>query len=81
MCFNNWPLDSNAYNTNDFKEWYSYVEGILGDSTALFSFWCEEHQDEVSTFIEQFVDVFNHLAERNAVDAIPATMHNDESRL
>lgn len=81
VCFNNWPLDSNAYNTNDFKEWYSYVEGILGDSTALFSFWCEEHQDEVSAFIEQFVDVFNHLAERNAVDAIPATMHNDESRL
>lgn len=76
VCFNNWPLEVNAYSTNNFKQWYSYAESTLGDSTILFDFWCSEHQDVVLAFIEQFVDVFNQLAERNAADAIPGAMHN-----
>lgn len=76
VCFNNWPLEVNAYSTNNFKQWYSYAESTLGDSTILFDFWCSEHQDVVLAFIEQFVDVFNQLAERNAADAIPGVMHN-----
>ena len=30
-----------------------------------------------NTFVERFVDVFNRLAERNSVDAIPTITHND----
>lgn len=77
VCFNSWPLDVSSYNTNEFKKWYSYAESTLGDTTILFDFWCGEHQDNVSTFVEQFVDVFNRLAERNSVDAIPTITHND----
>ncbi len=77
VCFNSWPLDISSYNTNEFKKWYSYAESTLGDTTILFDFWCSEYQDNVSTFVEQFVDVFNRLAERNSVDAIPTITHND----
>lgn len=77
VCFNSWPLDVSSYNTNDFKKWYSYAESTLGDTTILFDFWCSEHQDNISTFVERFVDVFNRLAERNSVDAIPTITHND----
>lgn len=77
VCFNSWPLDVSAYNSNEFKKWYSYAESALGDATILFDFWCGEHQDDVSTFVELFVDVFNRLAEKNSVDAIPTIIHND----
>ena len=77
ICFNNWPLDVNTYNTNDFKKWYSYAEQSLGEKTLLFDFWCSENKDVVSTFVEQFVDVFNQLAETNSVDAIPKIIRND----
>ena len=71
ICFNNWPLEAGEYETNDFKQWYSYVEGTLGNATILFDFWCSENQNTVSKFVEQFVSVFNQLAEENSVDAIP----------
>lgn len=77
ICFNNWPLDVNAYDTNEFKKWYSYAERSLGEKTILFDFWCSENKDVVSTFVEQFVDVFNQLAETNSVDAIPKIIRND----
>ena len=44
---------------------------------VLFDFWCSEHQDDASAFVEQFINVFNRLAERNSVDAIPTVTHND----
>ena len=77
ICFNNWPLDVNAYDTNEFKKWYSYAEHVLGDTNVLFDFWCSEYQDDASAFVEQFITVFNRLAERNSVDAIPTVIHND----
>ena len=76
VCFNEWPLDVAAYDTNEFKRWYSHAENALGDTTTLFNFWCSEHHNVISAFIEQFVCVFNQLAERNAVDTIPVVTHN-----
>lgn len=76
VCFNEWPLDVAAYDTNEFKRWYSHAENALGDTTILFNFWCSEHHNVISAFIEQFVCVFNQLAERNAVDTIPVVTHN-----
>ena len=77
VCFNNWPLDADSYGTNDFKQWYAQAENALGDQTILFAFWCNEHRGEVAAFVENFIEMFNKLAERNDVDAIPPSIQND----
>ena len=77
VCFNNWPLDADSYGTNDFKQWYAQAESALGDQTILFAFWCNEHRDKVAAFVENFIEMFNKLAESNDVDAIPLTIQND----
>ncbi len=71
VCFNNWPLSVNDYSTNDLKHWYAQAEAALGDQDISFAFWCGEHHNEMVTFVEQFVDLFNLLAERNDVDPLP----------
>lgn len=76
VCFNNWPLDADSYGTNDFKQWYAQAESALGDQTILFAFWCNEHRDKVAAFVENFIEMFNKLAESNDVDAIPPTIQN-----
>lgn len=77
VCFNNWPFDADSYGTNDFKQWYAQAESALGDQTILFAFWCNEHRDKVAAFVENFIEMFNKLAESNDVDAIPPTIQND----
>ena len=77
VCFNNWPLDADSYGTNDFKQWYAQAESALGDQTILFAFWCNEHRDKVAAFVENFIEMFNKLAESNDVDAIPPIIQND----
>ena len=72
LCFNHWPLEANNYNTADFKSWFSQAEDIIGDQEALFAFWCSEHHTNVDVFVEQFVSLFNLLAERNDVDTLPS---------
>ena len=79
ICFNNWPLEAEkdkeknkkGYKTSDFKQWYAQTEQILGDQTILFDFWCSKHPSETDKFVEEFIDVFNKVAERNSVDTIP----------
>lgn len=80
VCFNNWPLDVASYSTNDFKHWYAQAETALGDQTALFAFWCSEHQNDVDAFVEQFITLFNTLAERNDVDSLPAVPNQAENQ-
>ncbi|MGC7871811.1 AAA family ATPase [Desulfosporosinus sp. SYSU MS00001] len=71
LCFNEWPLETERYSTDDYKHWFVKAEEILGDQDALFSFWCNEHHEAVETFVEHFVRAFNLLAERKEVDALP----------
>ncbi len=71
VCFNNWPMDIANYDTNEFKRWYAQAEKALGGQNILFAFWCSEHLDDINTFVERFVKLFNLLAERNDVDALP----------
>ena len=80
LCFNNWPLDANSYNTDDFKHWYAQAETVLGDQNILFAFWCNEHRNDVESFVEQFISLFNTLAERNDVDALPPVLPTTESQ-
>ena len=70
VCFNNWPLETKKYNTDDFKYWFSHAEQAIGETT-LFRFWCNEHKDDISKFVDQFVFLFNLLAERNDFDFLP----------
>ena len=78
VCFNNWPLDIDNYSTDDFKHWYAQAEKALGDQNILFEFWCSEHNDDIDTFVEQFITLFNLLAERNDVDALPPSVPTPE---
>lgn len=71
ICFNHWPLEVKDYNTKDFKDWYDQIKQAMGDQSILFRFWCSEHKEKVEDFVENFVAVFNKLAEENEVDAIP----------
>lgn len=73
MCFNDWPLETESYKTNDYKKWFSYVVKNLGNPEILYKFWCDEHQVESDRFVEQFVKVFNSLAKKNEVDTIPTS--------
>ena len=82
ICFNAWPGVPDTYETKDFKKWYSHVEGMLGNMELLFAFWCNENSEEVTAFINKFVNTFNELAEENAVDGIPEGIwHNDEKQV
>lgn len=80
ICFNSWPLDSRNYHTNDFKQWYAQAETALGDQDVLFEFWCSEHRNDIDMFVEQFISLFNLLAERNEVDALPPVISTLEVR-
>lgn len=71
ICFNNWALDVEEYSTNDFKNWYTQIETVLGDQNVLFAFWCQEHPTETNEFVEHFSTLFNRLAEQLEVDALP----------
>lgn len=81
VCFNSWPLDSSHYNTDDFKHWYAQAETALGDQNILFEFWCNEHRNDIDAFVEQFISLFNLLADRSDVDTLPpvnSTIENYE---
>ncbi len=72
ICFNNWPLESEQYTTTDFKHWFVQTVTALGDEDILFAFWCNENLNAVEEFVEQFVALFNVLAEKKEVDALPS---------
>ena len=72
ICFNNWPLEAEQYNTTDFKHWFEQTVAALGDEDILFTFWYNEHLNVVEEFVEQFVALFNTLAEKMEVDGLPS---------
>lgn len=71
ICFNKWPLGTDSYETKDYKEWFYHIENSLGGSESLYRFWRSEHRNDVEAFTTSFVQLFNVLAERNEVDALP----------
>lgn len=79
VCFNSWPLSADNYGSLDFKQWFTHVETAIGDSGILYSFWCAENRALVETFVEQFILVFNLLAERKEVDALPVLTQEEEN--
>lgn len=77
ICFNDWPLEIGDYSTLDFKKWYAQAEKALGEQTCMFEFWCSEHYSDIEKFVNNFVVIFNRLADKNAVDAIPVILQNN----
>ena len=77
ICFNDWPLEIGEYSTLDFKKWYAQAEKALGEQTCMFEFWCSEHYSDIEKFVNNFVVIFNRLADKNAVDAIPVILQNN----
>lgn len=71
ICFNEWVLNVNSYESNDFKHWFSHMEKILGDRTILFSFWIDKNREKVDAFLDKFVNTFNMLAEKMESDSLP----------
>lgn len=78
VCFNEWPLDAEQYNTIQFKHWFENTSKILGDQNILFAFWCSENRDMVENFVENFISTFNALAEKMEVDTLPFTLMSNE---
>lgn len=71
ICFNEWTEVADGYKSEDFKNWYSSVERTLVDMNPLFDFWCSENKEMAKTFADQFLDVFNEIAQENDADVIP----------
>ena len=71
VCFSEWPLQAEAYKTEDFKHWYERLKNAIGDENVLFAFWCDEYPKETKEFVKEFVEAFNMLAESRDIDAIP----------
>lgn len=71
VCFRDYTLDASEYDTKDFKSWYEYVLGVIGNQEALFEFWCRENADLVDGFVVRFVELFNRLADKADADALP----------
>ena len=71
VCFGEWPLESDKYNTKNYKDWYSTIERINGNQNILFKFWVDKNQFKISEFIEKFISIFNNLAEIKDADALP----------
>lgn len=71
ICFNEWAWDINKYESVDFKNWFTHMEAILGDRTILFRFWMDKNQEKVDTFLNNFVHIFNVLAEQLEIDTLP----------
>jgi len=78
ICFGEWPLDVNQYNTNDYKNWYKQLEAVLGSQDILFQYWCDKNASKLSEFIEMFIPKFNELAENKDADGLPPIIEIEE---
>lgn len=71
ICFNEWPLESENYNTTDFKRWYKNMIGTLGGKESIIDFWISKNNEKYEGFCNSFIETFNRLADYNDVDGIP----------
>lgn len=71
ICFNNWPLESDKYNTSEYKKWFNSLVEALGSTDPIYNFWIEKNPDEYSSFCNKFIEIFNVLADKNDIDGIP----------
>lgn len=77
ICFNEWPLESDNYSTNDYKSWYKNLVETLGGKESIIDFWISKNGEKYENFCNAFIETFNRLADCNDVDGIP--INNEET--
>lgn len=78
ICFSNWPLESEQYNTAEYKKWFQQITDTLGGTESLYNFWIDKNIEKFNRFCDDFRELFNRLAEINEVDGIPNNMDERE---
>lgn len=78
ICFSDWPLEEDEYNTNDFKNWFAHIEGILGNQEMLFQYWWDNNTEKVTSFIDNFITKFNLLADYKDADRLPTIVASED---
>lgn len=78
ICFNEWPLESDNYSTNDYKSWYKNLVKTLGGKESIIDFWISKNGEKYENFCNAFIETFNRLADCNDVDGIP--INNEETQ-
>lgn len=78
ICFNNWPLEADKYSSSDYKKWLKQAEQALGGPEYLYKYWADNHEDQVKSFVEEFVGKFNELAELCEYEVLPPQVTVDE---
>lgn len=70
LCFNEWPLETDKYDSNEYKKWFRHIEKAVGREEILFTFWCDENPAKCDEFSKTFVKSFNCVARRVEADAL-----------
>lgn len=78
ICFSNWPLESEQYNTAEYKKWFQQITDTLGGTESLYNFWIDKNIEKFNRFCDDFRELFNRLAEINEVDGIPNNLEEQE---
>ena len=72
ICFNEWPLEIENYETKDFKKWYENITTILGGPELLFKCWIDSNEGNAKQYVIRFVEIYNYLSDIFELDHIPA---------
>ncbi|GAA0716379.1 AAA family ATPase [Clostridium malenominatum] len=68
VCFRDWTED--AYDSNEYKNWFKYMVDILNQEEILFEFWYRLNSNLAKEFINEFIRTYNVMAEKLELDYI-----------
>lgn len=69
VCFRDWTDEE--YSSNEYKQWFKYMEEILGGDEKLFEFWMKNNEELAKEFVKEFIDKYNVIADKKEMDYIP----------
>lgn len=69
VCFRDWTEDK--YSSQQYKQWFKYIEEILGGEEKLFGFWVKNNEEVARNFIKEFIEKYNDMANKKEMDYIP----------
>ena len=59
ICFKDWT--EREYETNEYKQWFAYMENTLGSVEKMYDFWFSMNQSEAHEFVDDFINAYNLL--------------------
>ncbi|GAA4655015.1 hypothetical protein GCM10023142_21530 [Anaerocolumna aminovalerica] len=75
ICFRDWV--EAEYDAKEYKSWFAYMEETLGGINKLFDFWFLKNPDKANKFVQEFIDVYNLIAEKLGFDYMMGLVAND----